>query len=569
MGGNVKYTGLLIGAGLVLSLPLLLYGLPFHSSDGVQHAIFYRHFSRQLWAGEFYPRWLIGMNGGLGAPTLFYYPSVPYYLTAVIKPFFPNDNQGWHQLGISAAIALATSGVCAYLWLKRIATQKAAFAAALIYMAMPYHLATDIYDRGAFAELWTFVWMPLILLFIEAISRGKRSAVIGLVVSYALLIMTHLPTTLMFSVVPICYGCYLAGRNRIIRMAAIIVGAMSLSIGLTAIYLLPALAMQKYVFMEDLTAGFYYYGHWFLPLKSASIKASTNTIEHTVPQVAILGSFGYLLARRATDSTARKMATFWMVVLLLSVFMMVPLSSFVWQLITPLHMIQFPFRFSTVLCVATAALVAVGMSSPKETSLSAGLISWLTLLMIIGWLGYALLWAQSGYGTSDFSPATVHKPTRRQELLNSDVNEFRPRWVVSLQEPALESLMGRIGESAEGLTRVKIVEGTGTVDVKSWKPREIAFQVDTPTGAILDVSQFYFPGWSAYTSDQPCSLKVEPSKPGGLVRVSVPGGSHRVMLLLNQTLPEYAGGLVSAVSAALLVLIVGLSGYWRKDKYKA
>ncbi len=180
MDRNLKYTGLIIGAGLLLSLPLLVYGLPFHSSDGVQHAIFYSHFSSQLWAGEFYPRWLMGMNGGLGAPSFFYYPPVPYYLTALLKPIFAQDIQGWHQLGVSSALAVAASGVCAYLWLKKIATQKAAFVAALIYMAMPYHLATEIYDRGAFAELWTFVWMPLILLFTEEISRRHRSAVIGL-----------------------------------------------------------------------------------------------------------------------------------------------------------------------------------------------------------------------------------------------------------------------------------------------------------------------------------------------------------------------------------------------------
>lgn len=557
MSRNVKYMGFIISVGLLLTLPLIVYGFPFYSSD-THHVIWYSHFSNELWAGEFYPRWLIGMNGGLGSPTFFYYAPVPYYLTALFKPFFAQDTQGWHQLGVSTSLALAASGVCAFLWLKKIATEKAALVAALIYMAMPYHLATNIYDRGAFAEIWTFVWMPLILLFTEAIARGSKSAVIGLVVSYALLIMTQLPTTLMFSIVPICYGCYLAGRNRIIRMAAIMLGAMSLSVGLSAIYLLPALAMQKFVFMDDLTVGFYYYGHWFLPLEPDSNKAGPNTIAHAVTQVAILGSFAYLLARRATDSNARKRAAFWIVVLLLSVFMMIPLSSFVWQFITPLQMIQFPFRFSTVLCVATAALLALGMSATKETSLSAGLISWLALLMIIGWLGYAVLWARSAYGTSDFSPATVHKPTRRQELVNSDVNEFRPRWVVSLQEPALESLLGRIGESADGLTKVKIVEGTGTVDVKSWKPREIAFQVDTPTGAVLQVSQFYFPGWSASTTDEPCSLKVEPSKPGGLVRVSVPAGSHPVKLLLNQTLPEYAGVLISAVSATLLVLIVGL-----------
>jgi hypothetical protein len=567
MDRNLKYIGFIIGAAFVLSLPLLFYGFPFHSSDGVQHAIFYGYFSSQLWAGEFYPRWLMRMNGGLGAPALFYYPPIPYYLTAPGKPFFAGDSQGWHQLGVSASLALAASGVCAYLWLKKINTERAALIAAVIYVVMPYHLATDVYDRGAFAELWTFVWMPLILLFTEAISRGRKTAALGLVISYALLIMTHLPTTLMFSAVPICYGCYMAAPGRRIRVTGIIIGAMSLGIGLSAIYLLPALAMQKYVFMEELKVGFQSYEHWFLPFERGWINATSNTIAQIVPQVATLGLFAYLLARRNSDSTARKRAAFWMLVLLISVFMMASLSSFVWRLITPLHMIQFPFRFNTVLCVATTALVALGISSIKKYSPSASLIRWLALLMIVGWIGYAAVWARNAYAINDPSHAMIYKRNARQERVGADVNEFRPRWVVSIQEPVLESLLGRIGESADGLTKVNIVEGTGTVEVKSWKPREILLQVETPGGAVLDVSQFYFPGWTAYTSNGLC-LSVQPSKPGGLLRVAVPAGSHQILLRLNQTLPEYAGWLISAFSASLLLLIVGLSGAWRKYTWR-
>jgi hypothetical protein len=317
--------------------------------------------------------------------------------------------------------------------------------------------------------------------------------------------------------------------------------------------------------MEELTLGFYYYGHWFLPLQPASIKATTITIAQTVPQIATVGSFAFLIARRATNRSAEKTAAFWMVVLVLSVFMMLSLSSFVWRLITPLQIIQFPFRFSTVLCVATAALIALGISSATQFSVWARVISLLAVLLTIVWLGYAVRWAQNGYGTVDFSPATVRKPISRQELLNSDVNEFRPRWVVSLQEPALESLQERVGKSADGLTKVKIVEGAGTVDVQGWKPRKIEFQVHSTTNVVLEVSQFYFPGWIAGTTDDPCGLKVEPSKPGGLVKIHVPSGNHQVTLLLIQTLPEYAGGLISAVSVVLLLLMVGVFVYRGKD----
>src|SRR3989442_1012802 len=106
-------------AGLIFTIPTLIYGIPFFSDDGVSHhAVWYTHFSTQLWAGDLYPRWLMGMNEGLGSPVFYYYPPVPFFLTSLLKPFFPDDLHGWHQLGLSVSLALIASGLCAYLGLK-------------------------------------------------------------------------------------------------------------------------------------------------------------------------------------------------------------------------------------------------------------------------------------------------------------------------------------------------------------------------------------------------------------------------------------------------------------------
>ncbi len=199
-------------AGIVLALPVLILGIPIFSDDGVTHAMWYSRFSEQLWSGDLYPRWLMNMNGGLGSPVFFYNPPVPFFLTSLLRPLFANDPQGWHQVGVSCAIALVASGISAYFWLKEISDPKSAIVAAVLFMAMPYHLA-DLYMRGAMAELWAFVWLPLILFFTYRIARGRWFACAGLAVSYALLVMTHLPTTLIFSVVPIGYVLFTANRE--------------------------------------------------------------------------------------------------------------------------------------------------------------------------------------------------------------------------------------------------------------------------------------------------------------------------------------------------------------------
>ena len=109
---------IIIVIGFVLAAPVLVYGTSFLSDDGATHAVWYSHFSSQLWAGELYPRWVPAMNSGLGSPTFFYYPPGAYFFTSLLKPFFPGDITGLHQLGVSSAAALALSGVFAYLWLE-------------------------------------------------------------------------------------------------------------------------------------------------------------------------------------------------------------------------------------------------------------------------------------------------------------------------------------------------------------------------------------------------------------------------------------------------------------------
>ena len=102
-----------------LTIPLLFCGA-FSADDLLPfHLRWSKHFAEQFWSGELYPRWLMGMNAGLGSPTFFFYTPIPYYFTSLLHPLFASDPQGWHQLGLSASFALIASGITAYIWPKK------------------------------------------------------------------------------------------------------------------------------------------------------------------------------------------------------------------------------------------------------------------------------------------------------------------------------------------------------------------------------------------------------------------------------------------------------------------
>jgi hypothetical protein len=568
------------GAGLVFTLPVLIFGLPFLSDDAGFHAAWYSHFSKQLWMGDLYPRWLMGMNGGLGSPVFFFYPPVPYFFTSMLRPLFPNDPGGWHQLGVLASVALVASGLTAYLWLKNLADPNSALVAAILYMAMPYHLAADLYVRASFAEYWTFVWMPLILYFTHRIISGHRFAQLGLAVSYGLLIMTHLPTTLIFSAVLFCYVICLAPKKRKLKMLSVTSGAAMLGVGLAAIYLLPAMTTQQFVLLSRISTGYFSYQNWLFFAKLSLWEEDKLTMALLVADMFLIATCAFLINRSTCDPQRKKMAGFWYAVVITSVLMMTELSKPVWAAVPVLQKLQFPWRFNTTVCLATAALLALAISSiRKSSSSSLTIVSAVALLLILVWIPPTVWKAWKVFPQTNPNQHDINE--RIEEIAQSrDAAEYRPRWNRSMADVDwelsvdenlwhqlmtrdMESLLNRAGSSAEHEPDPVIIEGTGRAQINARKPREIDLHVETATGVTLIVPQFYYPYWTAQLAGEPDSLTLSPSEPDGLLSLRAPPGDHQVQLRLRRSGAELWGQIISLACLVFVFSQTLYLGYFK------
>ena len=157
-----RHLVIIVVAGLLLTMPLLVNGC-MNGHDFFFHVIFSHHFTEQFWNGDLYPRWMLNMNTGFGSPTFFFYAPLPYYITSLFSLLFNLNSADCDALLFSASFALILSGITVYFWLKEFTSTQFALILAIIYMVLPYHFVVDLYIRFAFAELWSFVWMPLIL----------------------------------------------------------------------------------------------------------------------------------------------------------------------------------------------------------------------------------------------------------------------------------------------------------------------------------------------------------------------------------------------------------------------
>jgi hypothetical protein len=213
------------------------------------------------------------------------------------------------------------------------------------------------------------------------------------------------------------------------------------------------------------------------------------------------------------------------------------LSDPVWQLLTPLQKLQFPWRLATVLSVALSPLAALaaarvgpGMRLQDRLPVLAAVVI-VSLWLVVSALGGRDIMRQS--------------PKPELNELAQDAWEYKPRWVLAHDF----QLAVRSAKGPDGRIPRAVLGANGRIDVVRWRPRDIVLQVDASDDAVLTVHQFYFRGWRASLDGNP--ITVKPSEPHGFVTVAVPAGSHSVALRLRMTAPERIGWLLTALSAAI------------------
>ncbi len=565
---------LIVAVGCLVSLPLIVHGVSIMSADGWVHSLWYASFSDQLWAGDPYPRWLWDMNNGLGSPTLFYYPPVPFFITSILRPLFPGDVSGVYEVGISAAAAVIASGVFIYVWLKQLTESFSAVIAAILFMIAPYHLVMDVYLRTALAELWAFAWMPLILYFTQKVSKGNKWAAAGLAISYALLIGTHLPTTLMFSLIPVGYVLAIADRGQKKARLLFVAASMTLGIGLSAIFLYPAMTTQSFVFLDRMEIAYFSYQNWFLFSKFDNWPDDKMRWLLLVADLALIAGCAYAVTRRiSNDKLIKNNAAFWLAVATASLLMMTEVSAPIWSIVTPLQKLQFPWRFNVILVLAVTVLAGLAISSVQKSRADITAIMIVALFAVFSWIP-AAAWGSASYFMPTQDPDDVQ--FRRKEVDEKrERPEYRPRWSQSMEtlewetsnqgnwvflEKEFDSLLQRNNAAGKDPSRVQLVDGTGQSEILSWRSRNILLHTSSPAGMKVRILQFYYPGWQAKMTDTLESLDLRPSEPDGLLTLDVPAGEHNVSVRLGQTDAERIGKYISLASLVLLVLYVFIIG---------
>lgn len=217
---------MLAAVSFILLIPVLVNGIPY-GYDLPHHYQCAITFYEGFLNGDLYPSWSLNRNFGYGGMESRLYPPVSHYSLAVAY-YFAGD---WHIASWLVFLLFTFLGALGiYLWAKEYLPARQALFAGCIYALAPYHL-NQLYNTFFFAEFVGSAVLPFSFYFVSRVCRrGKISDVVGLAASLAVLILTHLPLTVIGAICLAIYSLARLKRENFPAQIAKLSGAVALGL---------------------------------------------------------------------------------------------------------------------------------------------------------------------------------------------------------------------------------------------------------------------------------------------------------------------------------------------------
>ncbi len=384
--------------GIVIVIIVSLFALqsligsgyfPMHDDTQVSRVIV---MGKALREGQFPVRWVSDLGYGYGYPLFNFYGPLPYYVGG-----------GLYALGIDAVIATKMmffigailAPILMYIAVAPFLGLVPAVIAAVFFMYAPYH-AVQIYVRGAVGEYWAYAFVPLIFYGLWGIkNKVTDKAVVvggiglaGVIISHTIggyIVVLGLVVCTILSLIAIGI------KKMSMRDLLPLFGLISLGVGLSAFFWLPALAEKQFTAVEGMlwdSADFH--DHFVCPSQlwnsawgfGGSAKGCIDGMSFKLGKFHIMAAIVGLLVWVSTKKKEYKFIFMsGLIAFLFSVFMTLQISQSVWEIIPFSGYIQYPWRFLAFAAFGTSLLVS-GIVFIKKQIFRIG-IGVIVLIMVV------------------------------------------------------------------------------------------------------------------------------------------------------------------------------------------
>lgn len=499
-------------------------------------------------------RWVPDMGYGYGYPLFNFYPPFPYYLAEV-----------FHLLGASLIdsikfvfiLGFVFSGILMYFLAREFWGEIGGLVSAVFYLWAPYH-AVDVYVRGALNEFWALVFFPAVFWAVYKLIKEENWRFVPvLAIFYSLLLLSHNLMSFFFTPAIVLWGVFLVWYLQNTWLALIkplIAGIWG--VGLASFFVLPMIIERKFAHIETMFIGYFNYLAHFVSLNQMFVSrfwgygASTWGPEdgmafaigqlHWLMVAVSLLFFGVLWLKKRDKRFY--LVTLYSLLFTLCSFLAHLRSTPIWQRITILSYMQFPWRFLGFVAFFTSFLGGAMVAEIKEKKKAA--ILGLVLVVAVIVLNFSYFQPEKIIKVNDaeklFSPKGWHKLQTDAIFDYLPIYAERPPGGPAPEKPWFEEGEGEIKDFQKGTDWQEF-----KLDVNSEK-------------AIVRLPQFFFPGWKVWVDGQ--QTEIDNGNFLGLITFEVSKGEHRVSAYLTNTKVRTLGNLLSLIAfLGLAISVVKLS----------
>lgn len=470
------------------------------------HVFRQQQFDKCLRLGYFPCRWAFDATKGYGQPLFNFYGQLPYWIGEIPRLL---GTQIIDAAKLNFIFTLTASAVAMFFLARKFWGNAGGVVSAVFYTYAPYR-AVDIWVRGALNEAYSFVWYPLILLFLDNyLEHRHRRDLFWLIIFSTALLVTHNLSMLMIAPFLAIWTL-----KKLKAIPGLIAAGLTIFL-LSAFYLLPVVFESSLVTLTQTTQDYYSYQlHWT-----------------TLKQLFLSNFWGYGGSTWGPNDTMSFSVGYlqWLVPLLLlpflfrnkkfllptilgflAVFLTHGKSELIWKLIPPMSYIQFPWRFLTVstlfLSLASGAVVS------KIRSLGSVVLICLVVLLNFSFFRPDI-WR-------DISDAQQFSGSLWDEQRSSAISDF---WPKEAKIPA------------------------------DFAPQNPLVLYTTDSYQKVQFPTVYFPGWQLTVDG--VKTEVFPDGPSRLITARLPLSYKSYSLRFTNTPVRSLGNIVSAVTLLVLALL--------------
>jgi hypothetical protein len=508
--------------------PAILWGIPA-SRDLQHHFRLALAFKESFSQYHFYPGWLAEANNGYGDVSLRFYPPGLGFLLAGVRTVI----ESWYVTAFIVFILLTLiGGVGVYLWASNFYDARIAMWAGVIYIFMPYRI-NELYQSSLLAEYAAAAVLPFAFAFTERLCRERsRRNVAGLAASYALLVLTNLPMTIIGSYALAVYLILRIDRKTLWPTVTRFTGGIALGLAASACFWVTVVAELSWLRPDNETA---FSRVNFIFASFRPHQGDTNIWYGNLAVLATLAMTlpAVVLFRR--DESKPKVGLRSLAIFAGFSFLMSTIISFpLWEILPKLKDVQLPWRWLAVSSAACAVLAAASIPRWKEIAQSNR--------RPLALLAAGCVFASLAFTSHPIREAKYISAAKLDQVVTAtqglpSIGPWYPKWVA---------------ERFEVLPQ-QVAAPDRTVSVSTWDAAHRVFQVSSGAATEARVHTFYYPLWVASVGGK--SLSTRPDQDGTLL-VSLPAEAVTVDLSFREPLRSKISMIVTLVGIVMILLLV-------------